>query len=529
MIPMVHKIEILRRNPSTSATRPRMIIVPLPVVDHCVLQECPHGGWFNRIHRQLRNSLLNQACARRCRCPAPRLRRPAGVGPAAAVPRGHSGPAADPGSCTPRGPSTAGPTSSVPTTTRPSATASTRRRSGPLHQRRSAISVVFSARTTGSPVRGERGILGEGCRDCYRPVRRRSQSSTVARVDASAVPRRRCSRRCAMDRRYSGMANDGRSRPPPATRMWWANPRSRVVIGTTRTSPTGQALNALVETTRTGRVPLCSPGPAGSRDASQTSPRSGIQTLDRCFLPLATLGEVVAPCLGVHLAQLAHLSGGLLHQCRVLYLARQLIEQCTHRDAANLSGGGEAVPHLDGYLDGGQIGHPKKVPHQGVHSEGRMSATGAGRRRCRWAAAVVGAGKCRHSALTHDAEAGNQHTDAAGPLPACLDAVAGALRPSRARGAGPPRRGRRSRCPPAPTLTTVASIASGEDGAVPEDDVPTGDVVSEPAASPGVYRLRAVLHAVSPLIWRRLLVSGESTVADLHIICLLYTSPSPRD
>src|SRR5450759_69334 len=127
-------------------------------------------------------------------------------------------------------------------------------------------------------------------------------------------------------------------------------------------------------------------------------------------------------------------------------------------------------------------------------------------------------GKCRHSALTHDAEAGYQHTDAAGPLPACLDAVAGALRPSRARGAGPPRRGRRSRCPPAPTLTTVARIASGEDGAVPEADVPTGDVVSEPAASPGVYRLRAVLHAVSPLIWRRLLGAGESTVADLHTI-----------
>src|SRR5664280_2373088 len=71
---------------------------------------------------------------------------------------------------------------------------------------------------------------------------------------------------------------------------------------------------------------------------------------------------------------------------------------------------------------------------------------------------------------------------------------------------------------PLATLTTVASIASGEDGAVPEDDVPTGDVVSEPAASPGVYRLRAVLHAVSPPIWRRLLVSGESTVADLHTI-----------
>src|SRR5665811_1056773 len=52
----------------------------------------------------------------------------------------------------------------------------------------------------------------------------------------------------------------------------------------------------------------------------------------------------------------------------------------------------------------------------------------------------------------------------------------------------------------------------------PPIPLPAGDVVSEPAASPGVYRLRAVLHAVSPLIWRRLLVSGESTVADLHTI-----------
>src|SRR5450759_4494500 len=39
-----------------------------------------------------------------------------------------------------------------------------------------------------------------------------------------------------------------------------------------------------------------------------------------------------------------------------------------------------------------------------------------------------------------------------------------------------------------------------------------------PPRSPGVYWLRAVLHAVSPLIWRRLLVSGESTVADLHTV-----------
>lgn len=37
----------------------------------------------------------------------------------------------------------------------------------------------------------------------------------------------------------------------------------------------------------------------------------------------------------------------------------------------------------------------------------------------------------------------------------------------------------------------------------------------EPAA-PVVYQLRIVLRGVSPLIWRRLLVRGDSTVADLH-------------
>jgi hypothetical protein len=37
----------------------------------------------------------------------------------------------------------------------------------------------------------------------------------------------------------------------------------------------------------------------------------------------------------------------------------------------------------------------------------------------------------------------------------------------------------------------------------------------EPAA-PVVYQLRVVLRGVSPLIWRRLLVRSDSTVADLH-------------
>ena len=35
---------------------------------------------------------------------------------------------------------------------------------------------------------------------------------------------------------------------------------------------------------------------------------------------------------------------------------------------------------------------------------------------------------------------------------------------------------------------------------------------------PVVYQLRVVLRGVSPLIWRRLLVCGESTVADLHAV-----------
>src|SRR5438067_4676538 len=35
---------------------------------------------------------------------------------------------------------------------------------------------------------------------------------------------------------------------------------------------------------------------------------------------------------------------------------------------------------------------------------------------------------------------------------------------------------------------------------------------------PVVYQLRVVLRSVSPLIWPRLLVCGESTVADLHAV-----------
>ena len=40
----------------------------------------------------------------------------------------------------------------------------------------------------------------------------------------------------------------------------------------------------------------------------------------------------------------------------------------------------------------------------------------------------------------------------------------------------------------------------------------------EPPSPPAltVYQLRVVLRCVSPLIWRRLLVRSDSTIADLH-------------
>jgi Plasmid pRiA4b ORF-3-like protein len=42
--------------------------------------------------------------------------------------------------------------------------------------------------------------------------------------------------------------------------------------------------------------------------------------------------------------------------------------------------------------------------------------------------------------------------------------------------------------------------------------------MSEPFTNPElvVYQLRVVLRGISPLIWRRLLIRGDSTIADLH-------------
>ena len=42
--------------------------------------------------------------------------------------------------------------------------------------------------------------------------------------------------------------------------------------------------------------------------------------------------------------------------------------------------------------------------------------------------------------------------------------------------------------------------------------------MSQPSIPPSVYRLRVVLRGISPLIWRRLLVRSETTLAHLHDI-----------
>jgi hypothetical protein len=42
--------------------------------------------------------------------------------------------------------------------------------------------------------------------------------------------------------------------------------------------------------------------------------------------------------------------------------------------------------------------------------------------------------------------------------------------------------------------------------------------MSQPPELPSLYQLRITLREISPLIWRRLLVCSDTTLAQLHII-----------
>jgi hypothetical protein len=39
-----------------------------------------------------------------------------------------------------------------------------------------------------------------------------------------------------------------------------------------------------------------------------------------------------------------------------------------------------------------------------------------------------------------------------------------------------------------------------------------------PIPDPAIYQLKLVLQGISPMIWRRLLICDDSTIADLHCI-----------
>src|SRR5664279_335770 len=54
------------------------------------------------------------------------------------------------------------------------------------------------------------------------------------------------------------------------------------------------------------------------------------------------------------------------------------------------------------------------------------------------------------------------------------------------------------------------SVRGARMGAMPD--------TMQPAPLPSVYQLRVVVHGVSPLIWRRLLVRADTTIAGLHAV-----------
>src|SRR5262249_4930574 len=128
----------------------------------------------------------------------------------------------------------------------------------------------------------------------------------------------------------------------------------------TTTRPTGQALNPLADTTTTGRLPPCSPGPTGSRSAYHTSPRLGIDWLNRALFPRPPLLAVVPPGVAIGIAQPCHLLGAHLKQRGVEGIARELVQQRPHGDPTSASCFSEAVPHMEGYLEGCQFRHTSK-------------------------------------------------------------------------------------------------------------------------------------------------------------------------
>jgi DNA invertase Pin-like site-specific DNA recombinase len=71
---------------------------------------------------------------------------------------------------------------------------------------------------------------------------------------------------------------------------------------------------------------------------------------------------------------------------------------------------------------------------------------------------------------------------------------------------------------PVPTPATTVGLIAGQDGAMPKSAAPAVCADSAAGDTTLVYRLRVVIHGVSPQIWRRLLVPATATIAQLHAI-----------
>jgi hypothetical protein len=132
--------------------------------------------------------------------------------------------------------------------------------------------------------------------------------------------------------------------------------------------------------TSTGPVPPCSPGATGSREAIQTSLRSGVEPLNRAFLPFAAFVQVVGPRLGVCIPHTRHLLAGVFHQRRVESAPGQLVQQ----------------PYLC-YLAATSIGRPGRGANRGRTPAGRGSPNQSSCRQARqpaWCLRAIGKSGC---------------------------------------------------------------------------------------------------------------------------------------
>lgn len=50
-----------------------------------------------------------------------------------------------------------------------------------------------------------------------------------------------------------------------------------------------------------------------------------------------------------------------------------------------------------------------------------------------------------------------------------------------------------------------------------------------PITEPAIYKLKVVLQGISPMIWRRLLIRDDTTIADLHYILQIASVKKPGD